>query len=110
MAEAPIEVFGAGVYPLQLVVPLVGLTAAVVLHVSFRRTRFGKALLAVAINRICFYLGLGSERSNEVELCVVEAVTNVIRHAYCAEQGHSVAVAVTAETDRLSFEIAVVSS
>jgi branched-chain amino acid transport system permease protein len=51
LAAKPVEIFGAGVYPLQLVIPLVGLGVAVVLHVTFRRTRFGKALLAVVQNR-----------------------------------------------------------
>ncbi|WP_263351402.1 ATP-binding protein [Acidicapsa acidisoli] len=63
------------------------------------------SLLAVAINRICFYLGLGSPRSNEAELCVVEAVTNVIRHAYHGEPGHAVEVAVRTGTDSVIFEI-----
>jgi branched-chain amino acid transport system permease protein len=51
LAAKPVEIFGAGVYPLQLVIPLVGLGVAVVLHVTFRRARFGKALLAVVQNR-----------------------------------------------------------
>lgn len=51
LAAKPVEIFGAGVYPLQLVIPLVGLGVAVVLHFTFRRTHFGKALLAVVQNR-----------------------------------------------------------
>jgi branched-chain amino acid transport system permease protein len=51
LAAKPVEIFDAGVYPLQLIIPLVGLGVAVVLHVVFRRTRFGKALLAVVQNR-----------------------------------------------------------
>jgi branched-chain amino acid transport system permease protein len=51
LATSPVEIFGAGVYPLQLVIPLVGLAVAVVLHIVFRRTRLGKALLAVVQNR-----------------------------------------------------------
>jgi branched-chain amino acid transport system permease protein len=51
LAAKPVEMFGAGVYPLQLIIPLVGLGVAVVLHVVFRRTRAGKALLAVVQNR-----------------------------------------------------------
>src|SRR6202043_367112 len=51
LAESPVEIFGTGVYPLQLVIPLIGLAVAVALHVTFRRTRFGKALLAVVQNR-----------------------------------------------------------
>jgi branched-chain amino acid transport system permease protein len=50
LATRPIEIFGAGVYPLQLVIPLVGLGIAVLLHVALRKTRRGKALLAVVQN------------------------------------------------------------
>ena len=50
LAEKPVDVFGAGAYPLQLVIPLAGLGIAVVLHLVLRRTRIGKALLAVVQN------------------------------------------------------------
>ena len=51
LAQKPVDLFGTGVYPLQLVIPAVGLGAAIVLHLAFRRTRYGKALLAVVQNR-----------------------------------------------------------
>src|SRR5262245_27032714 len=50
LATKPIEVFGAGVYPLQLVIPVAGLAIAVLLQLAFSRTRLGKALLAVVQN------------------------------------------------------------
>jgi len=50
LASQPIEIFSAGVYPLQLVIPVIGLTIALVLQLSFHRTRQGKALLAVVQN------------------------------------------------------------
>jgi branched-chain amino acid transport system permease protein len=50
LAAKPITLFGAGVYPLQLVIPVVGLAVAVLLQVVFARTRLGKALLAVVQN------------------------------------------------------------
>ena len=50
LAAKPVEIFGAGVYPLQLVIPVVGLGIALALHLVFHRTRFGKALLAVVQN------------------------------------------------------------
>lgn len=50
LAVKPVEIFGAGVYPLQLVIPVVGLAAAVALHFAATRTRYGKALLAVVQN------------------------------------------------------------
>ncbi|MDQ0353322.1 branched-chain amino acid transport system permease protein [Rhodoplanes tepidamans] len=50
LAVRPVEVFGAGVYPLQLVIPAVGLGIAVLLHLALRKTRRGKAMLAVVQN------------------------------------------------------------
>jgi branched-chain amino acid transport system permease protein len=53
LALSPIEVggLGLGVYPLQLLIPLVGLTLAALLHRISRRTRWGVAMLAVVQNR-----------------------------------------------------------
>ncbi|HEX9466241.1 MAG TPA: branched-chain amino acid ABC transporter permease [Alphaproteobacteria bacterium] len=50
LASTPVEIFGTGVYPLQLVIPAVGLALAVGLHLVSRRTITGKALLAVVQN------------------------------------------------------------
>src|SRR4029077_9689335 len=50
LASKPVKIFGAGVYPLQLVIPVVGLGIALALHLVFRHTRHGKALLAVVQN------------------------------------------------------------
>lgn len=50
LAQKPIEIFGAGVYPLQLVIPVVGVGVAILLHFIAQRTRYGKALLAVVQN------------------------------------------------------------
>ena len=50
LAVAPIAVFGAGIYPLQLVIPVVGIAAAVAIRAVFRFTDLGRVLLAVAQN------------------------------------------------------------
>jgi branched-chain amino acid transport system permease protein len=52
LAQAPLEIggLGLGVYPLQLLIPLVGLALAAALHTLSRRTRWGVALLAVVQN------------------------------------------------------------
>ncbi|MEW6124542.1 MAG: branched-chain amino acid ABC transporter permease [Pseudomonadota bacterium] len=50
LATTPVSVFGAGVYPLQLVIPVVGVAIALALHVLLNRTRAGKRLLAVVQN------------------------------------------------------------
>jgi branched-chain amino acid transport system permease protein len=53
LAQTSLEVGGVnlGVYPLQLVIPVVGLALAAVLHLLSRRTRWGTAMLAVVQNR-----------------------------------------------------------
>jgi branched-chain amino acid transport system permease protein len=51
LAQKPIEIFGTGVYPLQLVIPAVGLAATLALHLGLRHTRSGKTLLAVVQNK-----------------------------------------------------------
>jgi branched-chain amino acid transport system permease protein len=51
LAVRPIQLAeGAGVYPLQLVIPAVGLALAAGLHLFVRRTRVGIAMLAVVQN------------------------------------------------------------
>ena len=50
LASKPIQIFGAGVYPLQLVIPLVGVGIALVMHLVLHNTRRGKTLLAVVQN------------------------------------------------------------
>jgi branched-chain amino acid transport system permease protein len=47
LADQTIKIFGTGVYPLQLVIPLVGIGAALIMHLTLRHTRRGKTLLAV---------------------------------------------------------------
>ncbi|MEC5399561.1 branched-chain amino acid ABC transporter permease [Uliginosibacterium sp. H1] len=53
LAQTPIDIggLGLGVYPLQLLIPVVGLLLAAVLHFVARRTRWGTAMLAVVQNR-----------------------------------------------------------
>ncbi len=50
LATKAVQVLGAGVYPLQLVIPVVGIALAVALQLVFRRTGLGRTLLAVVQN------------------------------------------------------------
>lgn len=50
LAVKPIEILGAGLYPLQLVIPVAGIALATALHAFTRRTGTGRALLAVVQN------------------------------------------------------------
>jgi len=54
LAQTPIELggVGLGVYPLQVLIPIVGLVLAAALHALSRRTRWGTAMLAVVQNRV----------------------------------------------------------
>ena len=63
------------------------------------------SLVAVAVNGVCLYLGLNDATAGEVELCVVEAVTNAIRHAYQGATGGRVTIALAAASDRLFIEV-----
>ncbi len=53
LAQTPLTLgdLGLGVYPLQLLIPVIGLALAAVLHLVARRTRWGTAMLAVVQNR-----------------------------------------------------------
>lgn len=63
------------------------------------------SLAAVAVNRMCVHLGLGEIQAREVELCIAEAATNTIRHAYHGQAGETVSIAVSTEIDRLHIEV-----
>ena len=50
LAARPVSIAGLGVYPLQILIPVVGLLVALTLHLVFRGTLRGKAWLAVVQN------------------------------------------------------------
>lgn len=62
-------------------------------------------LIGLAINRICRAIPFDEVSAYEMELCIVEAVNNVIEHAYDNQPGHPVYIVVTVEADRICFEI-----
>jgi len=63
------------------------------------------SLLAVAVNRVCLQLGFDSLTAAHLELCVAEAVTNSICHAYHRVRGHTVKVTLAADAGRLHVEV-----
>ena len=63
------------------------------------------SLVSVAINAICLHAGLNGEQSNQVELCIVEALTNVILHAYQGEEHCEVVIEVSVDRERLGFDL-----
>ena len=73
---------------------IIGGTSGIGRAIALRFAREGAAL--VIAGRDCA----------RVELAMVEAVNNVVRHAYHGEPGHTVEVTVTVDGDRLALEVA----
>jgi serine/threonine-protein kinase RsbW len=63
------------------------------------------SLLGIATRRIAEEAGFGEGDAYNVELCVTEAVTNAIRHAYGGEPGHDVTVRLVLHADRLEMAV-----
>ena len=63
------------------------------------------SLVGGAVRGIAATLSMDSTTRYQLELCVVEAVTNDIKHAYHSQAGHSVEVDVLLYPDRLIFKI-----
>ncbi|MCX5829948.1 MAG: ATP-binding protein [Deltaproteobacteria bacterium] len=62
-------------------------------------------MVGYAVHGICSQLGLGDIVVYQIELAVVEAVNNAIKHAYGSVAGHSVEVVISVNEKRLQFEI-----
>lgn len=62
-------------------------------------------LIGLAIKAFCSDAPFTEVEAYEIELAVVEAVNNAIKHAYESQPGHTVELNVTIQTDRISFEI-----
>lgn len=62
-------------------------------------------LAGLLVNSACRYAGLDEVEAYRMELCVVEAMNNAIRHAYRGEAGHRVAVSLALHPDRLEFTV-----
>ena len=52
-------------------------------------------LLSAAIRGLCESAALPAADIDRIELCVVEALNNVVLHAYCNQPGHQLARART---------------
>jgi branched-chain amino acid transport system permease protein len=78
LAREPIRIFGAGVYPLQLVIPVVGIGIALAMHLVLRHTRRGKTLLAVVQNADAARLmGINVHRTVAVSFMVSTALAGL---------------------------------
>lgn len=62
-------------------------------------------LIGITINKLSSLIFLSDIESYKIELCVVEAVTNSIKHAYGNEAGQDVEVVFTLYADRLTIDV-----
>jgi len=62
-------------------------------------------LIGLAVNGICSHTLLSDLESYYMEVCVVEAVNNMIKHAYSNETGHEVEVNIALHSDRIVFRL-----
>jgi len=62
-------------------------------------------LLASAVNKLCSFIPLSGVESYQVEVCIVEAVNNAIKHAYENKPGYDVEVVFTLHPDKLILDI-----
>ncbi|MES2767356.1 MAG: ATP-binding protein [Bacteroidota bacterium] len=62
-------------------------------------------LLGASINKMCSLISMSEEQAFQMELCVVEACNNVIKHAYNNASDKEVEVEVRFFDDRIIFTI-----
>lgn len=78
LARQPVEVLGAGVFPLQLLIPVVGIAVAVALQVVSRRTDLGRVMLAVVQNRTAARLmGIDAQRVVAVSYAMAAVLAGI---------------------------------
>ncbi len=63
-------------------------------------------LLTKAIHSVCGYLGITEEHVFRIEISIVEAVTNAIRHAYLLKPDQEISVSLTCNGSRVELEVA----
>ncbi|WP_276327002.1 ATP-binding protein [Archangium gephyra] len=62
-------------------------------------------LASVAVKAMAGEGGFAQEECERLELCVVEAITNVIQHAYQGAAGHPVTLAVAVTSEELELRL-----
>lgn len=62
-------------------------------------------LVALAVNRICLHVGLDEALASQVELCIVEAMTNVIRHGYHGKRDEKILIAISTGAKQIHIEV-----
>ncbi len=62
-------------------------------------------LIGLCVRGICSYLPFDEVTAYQVEVSVVEAVNNAVKHAYKNQAGHDVEVLISLFEDRIVFEV-----
>lgn len=62
-------------------------------------------LIGMSVNKLCLAASFSAIDAFNIELCVVEAVTNSIRHCYGGETGHEVKVRFTLTQEDIVLDI-----
>jgi len=62
-------------------------------------------LVVAACRGICEELALSEQLQSEVELCLMEALTNCVQHAYAAQAKGQIALHIISEQEALEFVI-----
>jgi serine/threonine-protein kinase RsbW len=62
-------------------------------------------LVGLAVQALCSYLVFSKVEAYKIQLCVVEAVTNVVKHAYRTQPGHDATVVISLHPERISFQV-----
>ena len=75
------------------------------IHLSIPSRLSDVCLIGHAVRGVCGCSPLEQECHAQMEVCVVEAVTNAIKHAYHRHEDYLVEAAITIYDDRILFEI-----
>lgn len=62
-------------------------------------------LVGFITSKLCSLVPFSDIDSNMIELCVVEAVTNSIKHAYGGQEGNSIEISLTIYNDRIVCDV-----
>lgn len=62
-------------------------------------------LIGMSVNRLCLAASFSTIDAFNIELCVVEAITNSIRHCYGGKVGHEVKVVLTLTQNEIVLDI-----
>ncbi len=65
----------------------------------------GATLVGQSVHAICHHLGLDETTVFQIELCVVESVTNAIRHGYKLATGNEVTVNLSVSGSSVEVEV-----